>query len=94
MSAPIESKVKAATGGSALGVAIAGVVIWLLDTHVFTTEPVPDAISVLVFLLIPALLTFASGWAARHTPRSDPAARQAARLHEVDDLARKHDPLH
>ena len=70
--APIEKKVVAATGGSAAGVALAGLVLWLLDTYVFTATPVPDAVTFAVVTLLPVGLTLAAGWAARHTPREDP----------------------
>jgi hypothetical protein len=66
-STPVETKVKAATGGSTVGVALAGLILWLLDTYVFTDEPVPDAIVVAVWALLPIGLTFLGGYFAKHT---------------------------
>lgn len=70
----LEAKVKAATGGSAAGVALAGLILFVLDTYVFTDQPIPDAVSFAVVTLLPIGLTFAGGYLARHTPRPDPAA--------------------
>lgn len=69
MSTPIETKVKAATGGSTVGVAFAGLILWLLDTYVFTDQPVPDPIVVAVWALLPIGLTFVGGYFAKHTSR-------------------------
>lgn len=90
---PIEQKVKVATGGSAVGVALAGLILWLLDEYAYTSGPIPDPLSFAVVTLLPIGLTFAGGYLARHTARRDPDAAAAERLHEVDDLARRQDPL-
>jgi predicted membrane protein len=73
---PIEAKVTAATGGSAIGVALAGLVMWLLDTYAFTTSSVPDAITAVVWAVIPVGLTFLGGFSAKHTFRNDAQAMQ------------------
>ena len=70
--APTEAKVKAATGGSIIGTALAGAIVWFLDAVVFKAGPVPDPVVVFVWVLVPAGLTLAGGYLARHTPR--PAA--------------------
>ena len=77
---PVEQKVKAATGGSALGVALAGLILWLLDDYAFKTSAVPDALVVAVWTVVPIGLTFVGGFLARHTPRHDPDAVAAERL--------------
>lgn len=84
---PIESKVKAAAGGSLIGVALANLVIWLCDRYWFTTEPVPDVISVAVMLVIPTGLTFLGGFLARHTYRRDRDAVAGVHSAEVERLA-------
>jgi hypothetical protein len=82
---PMERKVAAATGGSGLGVALAGVILWVLDTYAFRTSEVPDPLVVLVWAVVPVALTLAGGWLARHTPRDDEDA--VAGRHAVDLLA-------
>ena len=52
--------------------ALAGLILWLLDTYMFRTSAVPDAVTFAVVTLLPVGLTLAAGWAARHTPRADP----------------------
>lgn len=90
MNGPIESKVKAATGGSAAGVALAGAILWLLDTYAFKADPVPDVIVALVWALIPVGLTFLGGFSARHTFRSDKDALAARKIARVDEEAKLH----
>jgi hypothetical protein len=65
---PIEAKVYAATGGAAA----ATVVVWCLQT--FAGVQVPPLVELAIQALLIALATFIAGWAARHTPRTDPAA--------------------
>lgn len=76
MKAPLEAKVAAATGGSAIGTALAGFVIWLLDAYMFKTDPIPDPVVVLVWVVIPAGVAFLAGRLAPHTARIDPAVRK------------------
>lgn len=68
--APVETKVKAATTAAFLvgfGVAFLN---WAVgDSQLMGTLP-PWA-QVLVTMVVPPLVTFLSGWQARHTPRPD-----------------------
>lgn len=71
--APIESKVKAATAGAIVSAAA----VWALDEYVFTADTLPGPVEALVVLAVTGLVTFVSGWAARHTPRPDlPSAQR------------------
>lgn len=96
-SGPLEAKVGAATGGSIVGTALAGAVIWGLDEFAFRTSEVPGPIVVLVWAVIPAGLTLLAGWRARHTPRVDSDALSGVHDAEVERLAdrdaRRSDPL-
>lgn len=71
---PIERKVWAGTGGSAAGLAVAGLVIYVLDAAVYRSGPVPGELSGPLLVLLPIALTFVGGYIAPHTFRSDPAA--------------------
>jgi hypothetical protein len=64
MAAPIETKVTAATGASA----VAGLALWCLGRYVFKTG-VPDVVASWVYVLVPAGLTFGAGYLAKHTSR-------------------------
>jgi hypothetical protein len=68
----IEPKVKAATGGAGAGGVIAGFIIWLLDELFWegAGDPeVPLPVVLLVTLVVPAAIAFASGYYARHVNR-------------------------
>jgi hypothetical protein len=67
---PVETKVTAAT----LGASASAVVLWALETYVFTPGAVPAPVAGFAELIILAGCTFGAGWLARHTPRSDPDA--------------------
>lgn len=68
MAAPVEAKVKAATGASlAAGVAIAVLNSVVADQSLL--GPLPEWLQAAVLALAPAALTFLSGWRTRHTPR-------------------------
>lgn len=69
-STPVETKVKAATGGAFL----VGLVVALLNWEVGDSQlmgSLPAWVQTLVTLAVPPLITFLSGWQARHTPRPD-----------------------
>ena len=66
---PAETKVKASAAASAL----AGLILWALGRYVFKGA-VPDVVASWVYAIIPAAITFAAGYLARHTPRPDLAA--------------------
>ncbi len=65
--APIEAKVKAATGGAVFS----ALVVWALDEYVFTAAGVPGPVEAAVVLVVTGAATFIAGWLARHTPRGD-----------------------
>jgi hypothetical protein len=89
--APVERKVAAATGGSAVGVALAGLILWLLGAYVFTSGPVPDALAFAVVTLLPVGLTLAGGYLARHTPRADIEALAESRASNVRRVVNRAD---
>jgi hypothetical protein len=68
MSGPVERKVTA----SSYTAAASGLVLWTLGTYVFKGE-VPDVIVSWVYVLVPALATFAAGYLTKHTIRLDVA---------------------
>lgn len=65
MAAPIEAKVKASTGAAA----VSGLVLWALGRYVFKGS-VPDVVASWTYVAVPALLTFAAGYYAKHTDRT------------------------
>lgn len=64
MSAPIETKVTAASVASG----ITGLVMWLLGNYFFKGTP-PDAVAGSVAVLAPLVVTFFAGYGAPHTRR-------------------------
>ena len=64
--APVETKVQASTAAAAMS----GLALWALGHWVFKGT-VPDVVASWTYVIIPALITFGAGWAARHTPRPD-----------------------
>ena len=67
MAAQVETKVQAATGAAA----VSGLVLWVMGHYVFKTG-VPDVIASWIYVIVPAVITFAAGYFARHTPRPLP----------------------
>ncbi|MFJ6565722.1 holin [Streptomyces sp. NPDC091412] len=67
----IERKVRWATAGSYLASSGLLGVLAAVQDNARILEPLPDPISALVLALVPTLATFAAGWKASHTPRSD-----------------------
>ncbi|MFZ4160413.1 holin [Streptomyces griseoincarnatus] len=64
----VESKVKWSTAGAYLASSgVLGVLGAVDESRI--VEGMPDSISALVLALVPALVTLASGWKAKHTPR-------------------------
>ena len=63
----VETKVQASTGAAA----VSGLALWALGHYVFKAG-VPDVVASWIYVLVPAAVTFAAGYAARHTAR--PAA--------------------
>lgn len=66
--APVEEKVRVATAASFL-VSVAIAVLNSVAADSALLGPLPDWLQVAVIALVPAAVTFLSGWAARHTPR-------------------------
>lgn len=70
MAAPVEKKVTAATAAAYLG---STGLLAVLETARDNAELVgwmPPGVTPFVLALVPAAITFVSGWAARHTPRT------------------------
>lgn len=68
-SAPVESKVKAATIGAYLASAgLLGILTAIRDHHDLV-DALPGALGPLVLALVPTAVAGVSGWAARHAPR-------------------------
>jgi hypothetical protein len=69
---PVEAKVKWGGAGAAVG----GLVVWALETYVFHGS-VPVPVQAFIDLAVPAGLAWVLGYAAKHTFRDDPDARNA-----------------
>ncbi|MFT2014580.1 holin [Streptomyces sp. 796.1] len=69
----VEKKVTASTAGSYI--ASTGLIASLTAVHDDSrlVEWMPDGLTPFVLALIPAAITFLSGWQARHTYRNPPA---------------------
>ena len=62
--AQVETKVQASTGAAA----VSGLALWALGHWVFKGS-VPDVVASWVYVLVPAVITFAAGYRAPHTHR-------------------------
>lgn len=69
----VEPKVKA----SGTAAAVAGFVLWLLQRFVFH-HAVPAPVDALIYVIVPAVFAFVSGYLARHQHRSAAAGPQHA----------------
>lgn len=73
-SGPVEWKVKVASAATYLGfVALLAVLNAVADANLITE--LPDVAEVFLAPVLPTLITFVSSYAAKHTPRTDPASR-------------------
>jgi hypothetical protein len=72
VAAAIETKVTASTGAAA----VSGLALWALGHWVFKGS-VPGEVVSWTYVLVPAVLTFAAGYLARHSPRPAPAPVRA-----------------
>lgn len=63
---PVETKVKAAT----VSAAIAGLIVWALQTWAFGGE-IPGPVEAAVNVLVPGAAAAIAGFWAPHTPRPD-----------------------
>lgn len=68
---PVETKVGAATGAAYLTSSGLLAVLGHMQDGERLLDAMPDSASALVLALVPAILTFAAGWSARHTPRME-----------------------
>lgn len=72
--APTETKVVAAAGGATGGGVLAALVVYLLDTLVYTPQhnlgdTVPPVVLAAVYVVLAAVGAWVAGRAAPHTPR-------------------------
>lgn len=68
--APVEKKVTSATL-AAVAVGIAVTVLNELPGNAQLLGPLPAWLQGVLTIVVPPLVTFLSGWAARHTPRTE-----------------------
>lgn len=69
-SAPVEKKVTAATAGTYVGSTALLAGLAAVQDNARLLEWMPDWITPFVLGVVPAAIAFASGWKARHSPRS------------------------
>lgn len=62
----IETKVTAATSAAAA----ASLLMWVLQTYAFNGGAVPAVLQSWIYTLVPAAITFAAGYLAKHTPQA------------------------
>jgi hypothetical protein len=82
MTAPVEGKVKAGTAAAA----VSGLALFALGRYVFKGA-VPDVVASWVYAIVPALITFAAGYAAKHTIRPDDQIAAAIKQYGGDVTA-------
>jgi hypothetical protein len=81
MAGPIETKVTAATAAAYVGSTGLLASLEAVQDHSELVGWMPPALAPFVLALVPAAIAFVSGWAARHTPRTDEDLVRAARRH-------------
>jgi hypothetical protein len=69
MAEPVEKKVTWSTVGAYLGSTGLLAILTAVQGNAGLVEPLPDPTEPFVLALVPAAITFAAGWKARHTPR-------------------------
>src|SRR4051794_26670979 len=63
------NKVLGAAGGSAVGTAIASLIVWGLDNyHLLSAQPLPDKVQTSITVIVTAVITFAGGYYVRPNP--------------------------
>ncbi|UQA95590.1 holin [Streptomyces halobius] len=68
--APVEKKVTAASAAAYLGsTGLLGILAAVQD-NARLLEWMPDTLSPFILAIVPTLITFATGWQAKHTPRT------------------------
>ncbi|MEU1883446.1 hypothetical protein ABZ470_39585 [Streptosporangium sp. NPDC020072] len=68
---PVERKVSAATAGSYLGLLAFLTVLQAINADLDLISFLPDWLETLAVPLLPGLITYVSGYQARHTARPD-----------------------
>lgn len=74
MATPVEGKVKASTAAAA----VSGIALWIIGRYAFKGGAVPDVVASWVYVLVPAVVTFAAGYLAKHTSRPAEALAPAS----------------
>lgn len=69
MAAPVEKKVTAATAGTYVGSTALLAGLEAVEDHAELVSWMPPGLAPFVLALVPAAITFVSGWATKHTPR-------------------------
>jgi hypothetical protein len=69
MAAPVEKKVTAATAAAYVGSTGLLASLEAVQDHQELVGWMPPTLAPFVLALVPACITFVSGWAAKHTPR-------------------------
>lgn len=74
MAASVEKKVTAATAGTYVASTALLAGLETVQDHNELVGWMPSALTPFVLALVPAAISFVSGWAARHTPRLSSSA--------------------
>ena len=72
MSAPVETKVKAASVGAYLASVAGLAVLGAVQSDASLLGFLPDWLTALLVPVLPTAVPFVAGWQARHTPRDLP----------------------
>lgn len=75
---PTAKLLASSLGGTPIGVALAGAIIWLMDEYWFTDQPVPDALVVLVWAVVPLITSFLAGYFKKISPQDQEAVLQGS----------------
>ncbi|MEU3683786.1 holin [Streptomyces sp. NPDC030592] len=70
MAAPVEKKVTAATAGTYVGSTALLAGLEAVQDHAELVSWMPPALAPFVLALVPAAITFVSGWVTKHSPRT------------------------
>jgi hypothetical protein len=83
-------KVVAATGGAGAGAVTAGLILWALDSYVFSGG-VPDPVSAFVLFFIPTVLAYLVGYLTTRGPEEveQPVAERVAQVKEDSAVVRE-----
>jgi len=78
---PTERKVKASTSGASVGAILGTTLAWYVGQYLLPKDMDPvlkGQVVVAIPTIVTAVLAFASGWLAKHTPRTPVAPVTAA----------------